>query len=93
LIDKEAFLCQQYSLRFNSFSGYTKLMVVGGNSSSNDRVSQFEIVDLSHRNSECQAITNVPTNKLNVVGGLGLNELPLVCDLGQGSASKYVHLI
>ena len=69
-------------------AGFNKLMIVGGYSSSNVTVSQFEIVDLSNKNSECQAISNVPNSDGNLSGGLALNQVPLVCDLGVGSSSK-----
>ena len=62
-------------------------MVFGGSSSvTNFTFEDLEIVHLGKKpRSGCNALPSVPIKSGNVAGGLALNQLPLICDLGTDS--------
>ena len=62
-------------------------MVFGGSSSVTDLTFEdLEIVHLGKKGrSVCNSLPSVPIKSGNVAGGLALNQVPIICDLGTDS--------
>ena len=63
------------------------MLVFGGSSSiKNLNFEGLEIIDVGKKPaSECKSLPEVPIKSGNVAGGLALNQVPLICDLGNES--------
>ena len=68
-------------------------MLVGGQSKADSTAANTEVMSLDPNECKCDAVTNFPATKDQVVGGLGLKETPFVCSVGNVKTSKCVSQI
>jgi len=59
-------------------SGYTK-MLVGVGQTKNGTTNNVEIIDLENANKTCLPIQNFPSKVYAAIGGLTVNEHPMIC--------------
>ena len=62
-------------------------MVAGGSYDASDAKAGFEIVSMNSNFGSCEMQSFEQTNE-NIIGGLALNETPLLCDLGTVTSTK-----
>ncbi len=60
------------------FSGYTKILV-GLGSTKSGRTNNFEVIDLESTTSKCSQVPPYPLAIEGAMGGIGINEKPIVC--------------
>jgi len=59
-------------------TGYTKLLV-GAGFKNNSELTKAEIIDLESSKSHCDKTNEFPVNAHGVIGGLGFDDVPLIC--------------
>ena len=78
-----SFVNQLHLFGFNTLnlfvSGYTKVLVGTGLTSSGNRSDKFEIVDLENTMTYCKSVPNYPLAINSPAAGLGSNEKPTIC--------------
>jgi hypothetical protein len=67
-------------------------MIAGGMSSKKSAES-VEILNMENRTSTCSPLPHLSMPSETVVGGLALNEVPLLCSLGSLSSTRCYILI
>jgi hypothetical protein len=69
------------------FSGYTKILV-GLGATTSGSTNNFEVIDLESTTSKCSQVTPYPVALHGSMGGIGMNEKPIVCG-GYGSSAHH----
>ena len=63
-------------------------MVAGGKSGENEVAENVEVLNLKNRLSRCSALPSLSMPSERVVGGLSLNEVPLMCSLDSLTSTR-----
>jgi hypothetical protein len=63
-------------------------MIAGGKPGVNEVAENIEILNLKSRRSYCNTLPSLPEASEPVVGGLALNEVPLMCNLDSLTSSR-----
>ena len=75
---KHTFVVCCYSDFFQTLKGYGKILVALGTTAALDTPS-IEVIDLDSSTTQCQALPTFPKAYNGAIGGLGPNEVPIIC--------------
>ena len=70
---------QTSARRNSSFSGFTKILVVGGYTTSVQTFPDVEIIDMASSEANCSKFESFPYNVSGAVSGLDFNNRPFIC--------------